>query len=458
MTTEPLVTFVVPCYKLAHLLSQCVSSVLKQNYRNFEILIMDNCSPDNTPQVAQSFNDPRVQHIRNESNLGHIRNYNKGLTFARGKYVWLLSADDILRSPHVLGRFVEVMERNPRVGYVFCRAIELNQGKEKGIVGWADLGDENRIWKETSFLTQLIRYNCIVAPTVLMRKECHEKVGQFQVDLPYASDWYMWCMLAMHYGVAYLSDPMVCYRVHEESLTSLYSGGEYARICVGDELSVLWRVGRDAELAHIPSVRIACDSAFTDRAFRLLRAPLYAASPCMNVSQFEEILQSRFRDVEGIRDLRAAVYARLEEAIARRIDRDSAPISPAAELRILWMMGYQAGLASVSSLRAKCEILFFSRAVGLLKAGSEGTTPSISRAEFETILQTGKGTLGRSTQMRATVYTTLGDKQYRDGAYTHAAESYRLALSAHPWELKTWAKYLLLHTGGVGNWIRQHAR
>jgi glycosyltransferase involved in cell wall biosynthesis len=102
MSLEPLVTFVVPCYKLAHMLSECVNSILKQDYENFEVLIMDNCSPDRTPEVAQSFNDPRIKHIRNESNLGHIRNFNKGISLARGKYVWMLCVDDMLRSPHVL--------------------------------------------------------------------------------------------------------------------------------------------------------------------------------------------------------------------------------------------------------------------------------------------------------------------------------------------------------------------
>jgi glycosyltransferase involved in cell wall biosynthesis len=116
----PLVTFVVPCYKLAHLLQECVNSILEQTYANFEVLIMDNCSPDNTPEVARSFQDPRVKHIRNETNIGHLRNFNKGVSTASGKYVWLLSADDSLKSPHVLERFVGVMEQNPRVGYVFC--------------------------------------------------------------------------------------------------------------------------------------------------------------------------------------------------------------------------------------------------------------------------------------------------------------------------------------------------
>ena len=79
---NPLVSFVVPCYKLAHLMPQCVNSILRQSYENYEILIMDNCSPDNTPEVAASFGDPRVKLVRNETNLGHVRNFNKGITLA----------------------------------------------------------------------------------------------------------------------------------------------------------------------------------------------------------------------------------------------------------------------------------------------------------------------------------------------------------------------------------------
>ena len=83
---DPIVSFVVPCYRLAHLLPECISSILAQTYQDFEILIMDNCSPDNTPEVARSFDDPRVKHIRNEVNLGHLRNFNKGIATSRGKY------------------------------------------------------------------------------------------------------------------------------------------------------------------------------------------------------------------------------------------------------------------------------------------------------------------------------------------------------------------------------------
>ena len=68
--TDPMVSFVVPCHKLAHWLPDCVASILSQTCRDFEVLIMDDCSPDNTSEVARSFQDPRVRYIRNETNLG----------------------------------------------------------------------------------------------------------------------------------------------------------------------------------------------------------------------------------------------------------------------------------------------------------------------------------------------------------------------------------------------------
>src|SRR3954447_8749081 len=120
---NPTVSFVVPCYKLSHLLADCVSSILAQTYGDFEVLIMDDCSPDDTPRVAQSFGDSRIKHIRNEANLGHLRNYNKGINLARGKYVWLISADDRIRCEYALEEYVQLLDRNRRIGYVFCPGV-----------------------------------------------------------------------------------------------------------------------------------------------------------------------------------------------------------------------------------------------------------------------------------------------------------------------------------------------
>src|ERR1700730_2438621 len=114
---NPKVSFIVPCFKIAHLLAECVSSILSQTYDDFEIIIMDDCSPDNTGDVAQSFTDQRVKYVRNEINLGHLRNYNEGIRRSRGEYIWLISADDRLRTPYVLQRYVNLMDAKPEIGF-----------------------------------------------------------------------------------------------------------------------------------------------------------------------------------------------------------------------------------------------------------------------------------------------------------------------------------------------------
>src|SRR6266550_8913150 len=127
-----MVSFIVPCYNYAHFLRECVSSILRQSYPQFEILIMDDQSPDNTPEVAGAFGDARVIHVRNERNLGLVSNVNKGLGLARGEFVWAISPDDNLRNPHALERFVGFIDRHPDVGFVFSPVVHIRKGKEGG--------------------------------------------------------------------------------------------------------------------------------------------------------------------------------------------------------------------------------------------------------------------------------------------------------------------------------------
>jgi glycosyltransferase involved in cell wall biosynthesis len=310
MRVSPLVSFVVPCYSLAHLLSECVSSILAQSFSDFEILIMDNCSPDNTPEVAQSFHDPRVQHIRNPVNLGHIRNFNKGIAMARGKYVWLVSADDLLRSPHVLARFVDLMERSPHVGYTFCRSVELQDGKELGVERF-DYGNVDRVWDGPAFLARLIRCNCVAQSSGMVRKECYDRVGLFPLDMPHAGDWYLWCLMALHYRVAYFSEPMVSCRVHDKSLTNLLNREE-AAVCLRDELSVLWRVRSQAELADMPFLRRACDRSIAYRAARSLHCgPSGGGRPGLSSADFELILSSHVADASDKKNIQALIHTSL---------------------------------------------------------------------------------------------------------------------------------------------------
>ena len=187
--TMPRVSIFVPCYKLGHLLADCVNSILSQSYEDLEVLIMDDCSPDDTPQVAATFRDPRVRYIRNQPNLGHLRNYNKAISLCRGEYIWLISADDRLRRPYVVERFVAVMDARPDAGYVFCPVMKFEGDRETelhGVHGAADAVFDGR-----AFLRTLVKGNSVPAPAGMVRRSCYEQISVFPLDMPFAGDWYL---------------------------------------------------------------------------------------------------------------------------------------------------------------------------------------------------------------------------------------------------------------------------
>jgi glycosyltransferase involved in cell wall biosynthesis len=305
----PKVTFIVPCYKLAHLLTECVESILSQTYRNVEVLIMDDCSPDNTAEVARGFTDPRVTHVRNEPNLGHLKNYNKGIALATGEYIWLISADDKLRVPHAVARYVEVMEANPRVGYAFCPGLGLRDGRETEIVNWATLDGPDAIMNGRVFLRRLLQSNCVLAPAGLVRRECYDRVGAFPLDLPFAGDWYLWCLFALHYDVAYFAEPMVNYREHSGSMTDAMIAGNLKRLSA-DELAVRWRMKSLIEQAGDGPLAEHCRSAIVDYYVRALSAKTWRGAQFrLSLEDFDESLRTYVRDAGDCEAMRRDVLA-----------------------------------------------------------------------------------------------------------------------------------------------------
>jgi glycosyltransferase involved in cell wall biosynthesis len=226
---------------------------------------MDDCSPDNTPEVAKAFVDKRIKYIRNDSNVGHLKNYNKGISLSSGKYVWLISADDLIRTNYILDRYVTLMESNPQVGFVFCPAIELLNDTDHGVEKWTYHGPEDCVFEGKKFVHKLLGGCCIPAAGVMVRKECYENVGLFPTDLVFGEDWYMWSSFAFQYDVGYLSEPMVSYRKHDDSITNILSRRDYG-ILITCDFSVLWRIREEAIRNKICDIAELCIEAIHDRA------------------------------------------------------------------------------------------------------------------------------------------------------------------------------------------------
>jgi glycosyltransferase involved in cell wall biosynthesis len=318
----PTVSFVVPCYKLAHLLGECIESILCQTYGNFEVLIMDDCSPDNTPEVARSFQDPRVKYIRNDPNLGPLPNYNKGIRLSSGKYVWLISADDYLRQPYIVERYVNLLERNPHVGYTFCPGVVVRSGVETGIEGYSVYGSHDQIIDGHVLLKKLLRSNMIVAASAMARRECYEKISFFPIDIAWAGvslnmvwagDWYLWCLFALHFDVGYFAEPMVCYRKHDLSMTNILMQGNVEN-CSAPEVAVPWMIKHKADEAGCRHVSKKCLDAAANEYARSIASSRYGTPQRdsgwnLTLEQFEESL-FRNTPIETERNwVRARVYA-----------------------------------------------------------------------------------------------------------------------------------------------------
>jgi glycosyltransferase involved in cell wall biosynthesis len=300
---NPTVSFVVPCYNLGHLLKECVDSILSQTYRDFEVLIMDDCSPDQTPEVARSLDDPRVRHIRNEPNLGHLSNYNKGIRMTRGKYVWLISADDRLLRPDVLQKYVSVAESNPSVGYVCSSAVEIRRGEYTPVAAYSAHHGGDTIYEGHIFLQKLLYSNSVVAASAMVRKSCYDNLGAFPLDMPFAGDWYLWCLFALYYDVAYISEPAVAYRIHEGSMTEALVERN-AHVCVQDDLAVLWRIKERAKNAGLPDTVDKARKAIAFEYARQVIGKRYRGVICrMSIADCEQSIKRFSAALEEAADL-----------------------------------------------------------------------------------------------------------------------------------------------------------
>jgi glycosyltransferase involved in cell wall biosynthesis len=253
---------------------------------------MDDCSPDNTSDVAGSLTDSRIKYFRNERNLGHLRNYNKGIALALGEYIWLISADDRLRKPYVLQRYMRLMEEHPNVGYVFCPGLVLEDGCEKGLVDWAVLDEPDSILHGPEFLYRLLTSNKILAPAVLARAECYRTIGPFPLDMPYVGDWYLWCAFALHYDVAYFAEPMVNYRLHNLSMTNTLRTQDISVIS-RDPLALCWRMREKISATGHRSLERHCNREIYHRYFSEIINNL------INLEEFDVYLHSFAKDARG---------------------------------------------------------------------------------------------------------------------------------------------------------------
>jgi glycosyltransferase involved in cell wall biosynthesis len=213
---KPLVTVAIPVYCGEKYISRAIKSVLKQTFSDFELLIIDNNSTDQTEKVVNSFNDKRIVFIRNMKNIGFENNWNKCLKISQGKYIKILPHDDYLNL-NCLHFQVDVMEKDllEDISVCFSSRYIVNQNekiifnKKYPFSNGGVISSENV--KKMSFF---FGTNLIGEPAgVLFRKKTAKKVGKFSARFPYLIDLDYWFRLLNFGNAFYINKPLAFFRI-----------------------------------------------------------------------------------------------------------------------------------------------------------------------------------------------------------------------------------------------------
>ncbi len=212
---NPKVSVIIISYNRAQLLKVAMQTVFDQTFEDFELLIIDDGSPDDTENTVKAFHDPRLRYIKHAQNQGEGAARNSGVQHAEGEYIAFLDDDDEWL-PNKLQLQVELLDAQPKhVGFVHSALINF----------YADTGEEVEKKRPVETVSgkvfdRLLQDNFVILSTVMARKECFDAAGPFDLSIPAGLDYDMWVRISQNYEFAYIDTPLIKYRIHRNNLGS----------------------------------------------------------------------------------------------------------------------------------------------------------------------------------------------------------------------------------------------
>jgi len=240
MTAIPEISVAITAYNYGRFLGKAIESVLSQDFTDFELIILNNASIDNTDEVVKHYlGDARVRYIVNETNIGALANGQKGLDCARTPYILFLSADDFLL-PGALSTLYRAITSEGGIDFVYAKYlfVDINGNVVNDKVnhpGWLPYGHKDRTFE----LADLLQFDCYISmPTVLFKRAALQRIGKFS-DKVRVADYELFLRLAAGGCVSlFLNEILAAFRLHGDQMSvggDVVSSGSQ----VNDQLTLL---------------------------------------------------------------------------------------------------------------------------------------------------------------------------------------------------------------------------
>ena len=218
-----MVSIILPTYNRAHLIAESIRSVLEQTYSDFELLVVDDGSDDNTDTIVSAFKDERIRYF-NKEHTGHtsiLKNFALGV--AKGDLIGFIDSDDLWKKEK-LGKQVEVLNGNKTVGFSIS---DVTTFRDSIILIDHSYQLQNTI-EYTNIFERLVKNRMLVYnPTLVIRKECFNRVGLFNEQM-FSGDYHFNMRLSYYYDAAVIYETLVLRRAHDSNMSELLPFENYA--------------------------------------------------------------------------------------------------------------------------------------------------------------------------------------------------------------------------------------
>ena len=208
------VSIIMPVYNGEEYVEVAIDSIRNQSYKNWELILINDGSTDNTENIINQYADSRLKYIKNETNLGLIATLNKAISFCDGEYIARMDADDICEKER-LSKQVNFLDKNPSIAMCGTNAIVIDEhGNKKGNIVNVSSNDYIQI--------NLLFSVPIVHPTVMFRSQILRNY-QYNPIYKHIEDYELWCRIADEYKICNLSSKLLEYRWHTSNVSVLHN-------------------------------------------------------------------------------------------------------------------------------------------------------------------------------------------------------------------------------------------
>ena len=204
------VTIYTPTYNCGKYLEESIDSVINQTYQNFELIIVDDASDDNTQKILKKYaKNPKIKIIKNDKNLGFVRSAIKAIKCAKGEYIMRVDADDYL-DENALFIMTNILDKHPEYGMVYPDYFEID---EKGNI--IDYFRKNKIGEEITLLDLPANGAC-----TLMRLSCYNAIGGYRQDIRMQDKYDLWIKFLQKFKPYNINLPLFYYRRHGSNISN----------------------------------------------------------------------------------------------------------------------------------------------------------------------------------------------------------------------------------------------